>query len=69
MRIPKETLEDYENLKEEGDIELLSKELNKSKPTVYNILSGGKVKLADALIVNEFFKKRKKQADSVKIKK
>jgi len=67
MIIPNETLKKWVSLKEEGDIARIAKELGKSEPTVYKIFSSGEAHVRDAKIINEFFKKRKKEIAAIKI--
>lgn len=67
MTIPNQTLKKWIALKEDGDIALIAKEINKSEPTVYNIFSSGKASVNDATKINAFFKRRKKQVDAITI--
>lgn len=67
MKIPNKTLKKWSELKEEGDIAHLAKEIGKSEPTVYKILSSGVAKVEDAEKINEFYKRRKKKAASIVI--
>lgn len=67
MNIPNETLKKWASLQESGDIELISKELGKAESTVYQIFRTGVAHVRDAAIINSFFKKRKKEIDSIKL--
>lgn len=67
MIIPNDTLKKWKALQEEGDISLIAKELGKAEPTVYGIFKSGRAHVRDAQLINDFFKRRKKEIASVKI--
>lgn len=67
MNIPSKTLKKWASLREEGDISLLAKETGKAESTIHQILRTGVAHVRDAQIINDFFKKRKKAVESVKI--
>jgi AraC-like DNA-binding protein len=67
MIIPNETLKKWSELKQTGDIALIAQELGKSEPTVYKIFSSGEAHVRDAKLINEFFKRRKKEIAAIKI--
>jgi hypothetical protein len=67
MVIPKKTLKNWSDLKQEGDIGELAKLINRSEPTVYKIFRDGVARVEDAEKINAFYKARKKRIASIKM--
>lgn len=62
MKIPNKTLKKWQDLKQEGDIALLAKEIGKSEPVVYAIFKTGEASKVEYVEkINEFYKKRSRQ--------
>lgn len=61
MKIPNKTLQNWKNLKEEGDIEALANLTGKAQSTVHQILRDGIAKVAVAEKIAAFYKSRKRR--------
>lgn len=61
MVIPKKTLKVWADMKEQGDLSALAKEIGKSEQTIYNILKNGKGRAEYVEKINAFYKERKRK--------